>query len=35
LVVPCHRVVRSDGSLGQYAGGPELKAILLDLEAGR
>ncbi|MCZ9632453.1 MULTISPECIES: methylated-DNA--[protein]-cysteine S-methyltransferase [Rhodococcus] len=35
LVVPCHRVVRSDGSLGQYAGGPELKAILLDLEACR
>ncbi|MFC8932461.1 methylated-DNA--[protein]-cysteine S-methyltransferase [Rhodococcus sp. NPDC057135] len=35
LVVPCHRVVRSDGSLGQYAGGPELKAILLDLESSR
>ena len=34
LVVPCHRVVRSDGSLGQYAGGPELKAVLLDLESG-
>ncbi len=33
LVVPCHRVVRSDGALGQYAGGPELKAVLLDLEA--
>ena len=33
LVVPCHRVVRSDGSLGQYAGGPELKAVLLDLES--
>ena len=35
LVVPCHRVVRSDGSLGQYAGGPDLKAILLDLESSR
>ncbi|MFD9679587.1 methylated-DNA--[protein]-cysteine S-methyltransferase [Rhodococcus sp. NPDC059969] len=35
LVVPCHRVVRSDGSLGQYAGGPELKAILLKLESNR
>ncbi|PBC43170.1 cysteine methyltransferase [Rhodococcus sp. ACPA4] len=33
LVVPCHRVVRSDGSLGQYAGGTELKAVLLDLES--
>ncbi|KJF24190.1 methylated-DNA--[protein]-cysteine S-methyltransferase [Rhodococcus sp. AD45-ID] len=33
LVVPCHRVVRSDGSLGQYAGGPKLKAVLLDLES--
>ncbi|MGG7100503.1 methylated-DNA--[protein]-cysteine S-methyltransferase [Rhodococcus sp. 24CO] len=33
LVVPCHRVVRSDGSLGQYAGGPERKAVLLDLES--
>ncbi|MFE4499308.1 methylated-DNA--[protein]-cysteine S-methyltransferase [Rhodococcus sp. NPDC056743] len=35
LVVPCHRVVRSDGSLGQYAGGPALKAVLLDLESRR
>ncbi|MGC0366071.1 methylated-DNA-[protein]-cysteine S-methyltransferase [Rhodococcus sp. 27YEA15] len=35
VVVPCHRVVRSDGSLGQYAGGPELKAVLLNLESGR
>jgi methylated-DNA-[protein]-cysteine S-methyltransferase len=34
VIVPCHRVVRSDGSLGQYAGGPAIKAALLDLEAG-
>ncbi len=33
LVVPCHRVVRSDGSIGQYAGGPEVKQMLLNLEA--
>ncbi|MHA6737357.1 methylated-DNA--[protein]-cysteine S-methyltransferase, partial [Rhodococcus erythropolis] len=35
IIVPCHRVVGSDGSLTGFAGGPELKAILLDLEAGR
>jgi methylated-DNA-[protein]-cysteine S-methyltransferase len=33
LVVPCHRVVRSDGSMGGYRGGPEAKATLLTLEA--
>ncbi len=33
LVVPCHRVVRGDGSPGQYNGGPEVKRALLDLEA--
>jgi methylated-DNA-[protein]-cysteine S-methyltransferase len=33
LVVPCHRVVRSDGTIGQYVGGPEVKRTLLDLEA--
>lgn len=32
VVVPCHRVVRSDGSLGGYAGGPDVKRFLLDLE---
>lgn len=32
LVVPCHRVVRSDGSSGSYAGGPEAKRLLLALE---
>ncbi|AOW91645.1 cysteine methyltransferase [Rhodococcus sp. WMMA185] len=35
IVVPCHRVVRSDGSIGQYAGGPEAKSILLTMEMAR
>ncbi len=33
LIVPCHRVVRSDGSIGQYLGGVEAKRLLLDMEA--
>jgi len=33
VVIPCHRVVRADGSLGGYVGGPEAKAFLLALEA--
>ena len=33
LVVPCHRVVRSDGTIGQYRGGVHAKRTLLDLEA--
>jgi methylated-DNA-[protein]-cysteine S-methyltransferase len=32
IVVPCHRVVRADGTLGGYAGGPEAKRTLLTLE---
>jgi methylated-DNA-[protein]-cysteine S-methyltransferase len=32
IVVPCHRVVRSDGLLGAYRGGTEAKAALLRLE---
>ncbi|GAA2076579.1 methylated-DNA--[protein]-cysteine S-methyltransferase [Aeromicrobium halocynthiae] len=32
VVVPCHRVVGSDGSLTGYAGGPDRKRILLELE---
>lgn len=33
IVVPCHRVVRSDGSLGGYSlGGPRVKRRLLEVE---
>jgi methylated-DNA-[protein]-cysteine S-methyltransferase len=32
VVVPCHRVVRSDGSIGQYVGGVAAKETLLSLE---
>ena len=32
IVVPCHRVVRSDGHLGGYLGGLEAKRTLLELE---
>jgi methylated-DNA-[protein]-cysteine S-methyltransferase len=32
VIVPCHRVVGSDGSLTGYAGGIEMKRTLLDLE---
>jgi len=33
VVVPCHRVLRSDGSLGGYVGGLEAKHALLALES--
>lgn len=33
VVVPCHRVVRSDGSMGGYLGGIDAKRTLLTLEA--
>ena len=33
VVLPCHRVVRADGSPGGYAGGPDAKRTLLALEA--
>ncbi|HEX4863009.1 MAG TPA: methylated-DNA--[protein]-cysteine S-methyltransferase [Acidimicrobiales bacterium] len=35
VVIPCHRVIRSDGQLGAYLGGPEIKHKLLELEAQR
>lgn len=33
VIVPCHRVLGSDGSLTGYAGGLDRKAALLELEA--
>jgi methylated-DNA-[protein]-cysteine S-methyltransferase len=33
VIVPCHRVIRSDGSSGDYAGGRQAKLTLLRLEA--
>ena len=32
VVVPCHRVVRTDGGMGGYLGGLDAKRLLLDLE---
>jgi methylated-DNA-[protein]-cysteine S-methyltransferase len=33
VVVPCHRVLRADGTPGGYVGGPRVKQTLLSLEA--
>lgn len=35
IVIPCHRVVNSDGALGGYGGGLWRKRYLLDLELGQ
>jgi len=35
IVVPCHRIIGSDGSLTGYAGGLERKRALLELEGWR
>jgi methylated-DNA-[protein]-cysteine S-methyltransferase len=35
VIVPCHRVIGSDGSLTGYGGGVERKRLLLELEAAR
>ena len=32
LVIPCHRVIRSDGSLGGFGGGLAMKRALLERE---
>lgn len=35
IIIPCHRIVRSDGSFGDYQGGKRMKEFLLKREAGR
>jgi AraC family transcriptional regulator of adaptative response/methylated-DNA-[protein]-cysteine methyltransferase len=35
VLVPCHRVLRSDGGLGGYRWGEARKAALLDTERSR
>ena len=35
IIVPCHRVIATDGSLGGYGGGLERKRKLLELEGVR
>jgi len=32
IIVPCHRIIESDGSLGGYSGGIDIKRRLLDIE---
>lgn len=32
IIVPCHRIIRSDGATGGYAYGPQMKEYLLELE---
>ncbi len=32
LVVPCHRIIKSDGSIGNFGGGVKVKEFLLNLE---
>jgi methylated-DNA-[protein]-cysteine S-methyltransferase len=34
ILIPCHRVIRSDGSFGLFGGGSDLKRELIELEAG-
>lgn len=34
ILMPCHRVIGSDGEITGYAGGLETKQLLLDLERG-
>jgi len=32
FIVPCHRVIKSNGAIGGYAIGEQIKKILIDLE---
>ncbi|OEU65612.1 MAG: hypothetical protein BBJ57_04445 [Desulfobacterales bacterium PC51MH44] len=33
ILIPCHRVIRSDSSFGQFGGGTDLKRKMIELEA--
>jgi len=33
IIIPCHRVLRKDGTLGGYGGGLDMKKRLLEMEA--
>lgn len=35
IVVPCHRVLKSDGQVGSYLGGSSMKRELLEMEKAR
>ena len=35
IIVPCHRVIANNGSLGGYSGGLEMKHRLLSLETSK
>ena len=35
IIIPCHRVIKSQGVLGEYAFGNKIKEYLLELEAGK
>ena len=35
IVIPCHRAIRSDGTLGGYQGGLKMKRSLLEMEGVR
>jgi methylated-DNA-[protein]-cysteine S-methyltransferase len=35
IIIPCHRVIKSDGSLGGYGGSEHIKAWLLDFEGAK
>jgi methylated-DNA-[protein]-cysteine S-methyltransferase len=32
ILIPCHRVIRSDGTVGQFGGGTDMKTRLIELE---
>jgi O-6-methylguanine DNA methyltransferase len=34
LIIPCHRVIKSNGRIGRFADGPKLKEFLVNLEKG-